>query len=298
VKKLFSLLLAIIGASLSVTAQSLEKYQMAYGDTVRTYSMYIPEGLDTTPPLIVYAHGYSSRPKNRVRADLNEAAARYGFVVCYPDGIPDSKGKDGWNVGYPSQSSMTVDEADFFNALLNEVCSRFRLDRTEVFLTGMSNGGDLCYQHAYTHPELFKAYASVVGLTFENSYMTHRLTIPVPFLEIHGTADKLSMWFGDHGNTGGWGAYIPVPLAVSAIAANNRCTTLVADSIPSNPGSNRAVMRYTYSGAPSGCDVILYRIEGGPHSWAAADLPTGEIVCRFFSGYSSKAKKPTSTVLP
>lgn len=297
-KKIISLLLVFIGVSLSISAQSIEKYQMEYGDTVRTYSMYIPEGLDSTPPLIVYTHGYSSRPKNRVRADLNEAAAKYGFAVCYPDGSPDSKGKDGWNVGYPSQSNMTIDEADFFEKLLNEVCTRFNLNRKEVFLTGMSNGGDLCYQLAYTRPALFKAYASVAGLTFENTYMAHNLTIPVPFLEIHGTADKLSMWFGDHNNTGGWGAYIPVPLAVSAIAANNRCTMLTVDSIPSKPGSNRAVTRYTYSGAPSQCEVVLYRIEGGPHSWAAADLPTGEIVCRFFRDYISKPVEPSTAVMP
>lgn len=291
-KRLYSLLVALLCMASGAMAQEatvqspcVEKYEMAYGDTVRTYSMYIPENSGTGLPLIVYTHGYSSRPANRIRPDLNDAAARYGFAVCYPDGSPDSKGKDGWNVGYPSQKGMTVDESDFFEKLLDEVCSRFSLSRDNVFLTGMSNGGDLCYQFVYTSPRLFRAYASVAGLTFENVYLTRRLTASVPFLEIHGTADKTSMWYGDHADTGGWGPYIPVPLAVSAIASNNRCTVLAVDTVPSVPGSQRLVTRSVYSGSPSGADVVLYRIDGGAHRWGTDDLPTSDIICRFFSRY-------------
>lgn len=276
--------LAAVGLfTLSAKAQILPAYSMEYGDTLRTYSMFIPEGIGKNAPLIVYTHGYSTKPANRVRRDLNEAAAEYGFVVCYPDGAPDSRGKDGWNVGYPSQHTMTVDENDFFAKLLDEVCGRFGVSRSNVFLAGMSNGGDLCYQMAYTRPDLFKAYASVAGLTFEHVYHNEHLTIPVPFLEIHGTTDKTSMWQGDHANAGGWGPYIPVPLAVAAVAANNRCTTMTTDTIPSR--SERLVTRYTYSGAPSGADAVLYRIEGGAHRWGTADVNTSDIICRFFSRY-------------
>ena len=36
-----------------------EKYSMAYRDTVRTYSMYLPPSIAEGAPLVVYAHGYS-----------------------------------------------------------------------------------------------------------------------------------------------------------------------------------------------------------------------------------------------
>ena len=75
--------LATLGLfSLSAVAQTLPAYNMEYGDTVRTYSMFIPEGIGKNAPLIVYTHGYSTKPANRVRTDLNEAAAEHGFVVC------------------------------------------------------------------------------------------------------------------------------------------------------------------------------------------------------------------------
>lgn len=280
--RLFTLLCAI-ALSLSMAAQepNRPKYNLDYADTVRTYSMYLPQNLATGAPLVVYVHGWGST--TRWRPDLNAAADRYGFAVCYPDGTPDSYGKDSWNVGYSSQASMQIDEAHFFRTLLDEVSARFNLSRENVFCAGFSNGGDLCYQFAYTEPDLFRAYASVAGLTFECTYLAHKLTTPVLFLEIHGNTDTISMWQGDHENTGGWGPYIPVPLAVAAIAYNNRCTQLTTDTIASKSDSTRVITRHAYTGAPSGMDVILYEIDGGNHSWADQYLDTADLIWRFFA---------------
>lgn len=287
-KHFLSAMLLVASLAAFGAGNDLQKFTMAYGDTVRTYTMFLPEGLPKGAPLVVHAHGYGS--KTRSRADLNEAAAKYGYAVCNPDGAPDSRGKDGWKVGYPPQANMTVDEADFFAHLLDEVCTRFNLSRENVFLAGMSNGGDLCYQFAYTHPDLFRAYGSVAGLTFECTYLPDMLTIPVPFIEIHGTADKTSMWNGDHQNTGGWGAYIPVPLAVQAIAANNRCTSLAVDTVESKRPLEHPVIRYRYSDAPSGADVELYQVTGGKHAWHASDLNTGQTLIEFFNRYLNSNK--------
>ena len=280
--------MCVLSGFFSLFAQKIEpeKYNFDYKGTNRTYTMYIPDSLGDNAPLVVYVHGYGS--KTRWLADLNASADRHGFAVCYPDGLPDSRGKEGWKVGYPPQESIVIDEADFFRHLLDEVCSRHGVSRENVFCAGMSNGGDLCYQFAYTAPTLFRAYASVAGLTFECTYLPEKLTEPVPFMEIHGTADKTSMWGGDHENKGGWGAYIPVSLAVAAIAANNRCTTSVTDTVPSLPESGKTVVRTVYGDSPSGADVVLYRIEGGKHSWAKKDIETSEIILDFFESYLKK----------
>ena len=185
-------LIAVALLAINGLCENPEVYSFMYGDSVRTYTMSVPDSLDESRPLIIYTHGYGSSHRHQ-RQDLNRGAEIYGFAVCYPDGTTDSNGKRGWNVGYPSQQSMDIDEADFFEALMKEVCQRFGLSRENVFLTGMSNGGDLCYHFIYTRPELFKAYASVAGLTFTWVYLQHRLTSPVPFMEIHGTADSTSM---------------------------------------------------------------------------------------------------------
>ena len=270
-------------AAWGVSDEVPRKYQFAYGDTVRTYSIHLPDKLPDGAPLVVFAHGYGS--KNRIRPDLNNVADSNGFAVCYPDGAPDSRGKDGWYVGYPPQYNMAKNEEDFFRALIDEVTARFNLSRRNVFLVGFSNGGDLCYQFAYTCPDLFRAYASVAGLLFEWVYLGHKLIQPVPFLEIHGDADTTSMWQGDHDDSGGWGPYIPVPLAVSSIAIGNRSTTMVTDSVPTMRDPNRYAIRTVYSGSPSGKDVIVYRVQGAKHSWHAKDLPTARIIWDFLSRY-------------
>lgn len=264
----------------------IPKFEISYGDTVRTYAMYVPEDLKPGAPLVVYTHGYGS--KTRWVKALNATAKREGFAVCYPDGAPDSRGKDGWKVGYPPQESMNIDEADFFAKLKEEVCSRFNLSRENSFMTGMSNGGDLCYQLAFTAPGLFRAYASVAGLLFECTYLNYPLPQPVPFMEIHGDADKTSMWEGDHNNTGGWGAYIPVPLAVSTMATANRCCSMRTETRPTLADSTRVITRTIYSDAPTGYDVEVLRVQGGKHSWHAKDVGTHDVVWEFFSRYLAK----------
>lgn len=283
IRLLTLLCVAILSLSMAAQKQDRQKYSFNYADTVRTYGMYIPQNFAPGAPLVVYAHGYGS--KTRWRPDLNASADKYGFAVCYPDGISDSRGNDSWKVGYPSQESMRIDETDFFRKLLDEVCHRFNLSRGNVFIIGWSNGGDLCYQFAYTDPELFRAYASVGGLTLECTYLNNKLNVPVPFLEIHGNADEFAMWQGDHENTGGWGAYIPVPMAVASIAYNNRCTKLITDTIASKTDPDRTITRYSYSNAPSGMDVVVYEIDGGAHSWPNGDLDIGEVIWRFFAPY-------------
>ena len=285
-KRLFLHLAAFLCAVLTSMADTPQLCRLNFSDTVRTYRMYIPDGLNEGAPLCIYLHGYSS--KTRWVKDLNDAADRHGYAICYPDGAPDSKGKDGWDVGYPTQYNMRGDDALFLKALISEVCSKYDLDRENVFCTGMSNGGDLIYQILYTEPGLFKAYASVAGLTFCKVYLNKSLTSPVPLIEIHGTNDKVSMWNGDPDNTGGWGAYASVPVAVAAVAANNRCQSYRQEPVATKNNALHNVTRHIYADSPSGCDVELYEVLGGAHSWHDKDIDTGEIVLSFFDRYMSK----------
>ena len=79
------------------------------------------------------------------------------------------------------------------------------------------------------------AVAPLAGLTLEWMYKSLEAKEPVPLLEIHGTADRTSLWEGDPENEGGWGEYISVPLAAGYWAAVNRCTHEQTDT-PSQRG--------------------------------------------------------------
>jgi polyhydroxybutyrate depolymerase len=161
----------------------------------------------------------------------------------------------------------------------------------------MSNGGEMCYLFAYSRPERFRAISSVAGLTL--SWMPQEITPSgkVPFMEIHGDDDDISMWEGDPENTGGWGAYLGVEDAVSRIAAMDGCT--VADDPVELPlldpqAPSRQVTLYRYSSPAGGglfkkkapeYEVLLYKVAGGHHSWHLDDFDTCEESIRFFEKY-------------
>ena len=76
-----------------------------------------------------------------------------------------------------------------------------------------------------------------------------------------------------------------MPEAVARVVKSNGFTTTSTDSMPTLNDPDRLVKHTLYSGANTGCDVELYEIEGGKHSWGAKDLPTEEIIWKFFSRY-------------
>ncbi len=264
-----------------------ERYTMKNQGLEREYYLYRPEGLKTGAPLVIVLHGYGGSALKGKKA-MMDVADRNGFAVCYPQGIKDPKGKPGWNVRYPSQEGMKTDDVKFLIALSKELQKRFDLSPKNTFLTGMSNGGDIIYLIAMRAPKAFKAMASIAGLQFNWMETEYSYKHPLPFMEVHGTQDHTSEWLGDPGNKGGWGAYIPVPAAVSRIIAVNGCTEEYVTELPRREGRNQVTIYQFKAGKPAvkggkPTEVWLYKVEGGDHSWSDKDMDTCSEIWRFFS---------------
>ena len=253
-----------------------ERYTMKNQGLEREYYLYRPEGLKAGAPLVIVLHGYGGSALKGKKA-MMDVADRNGFAVCYPQGIKDPKGKPGWNVRYPSQKGMKTDDVKFLIALSKELQKKFDLSPKNTFLTGMSNGGDIIYLIAMRAPKAFKAMASIAGLQFNWMETEYSYKHPLPFMEVHGTQDHTSEWLGDPENKGGWGAYIPVPAAVSRIIAVNGCTEEYVTELPQFKAGRPAVK----GGRPT--EVWLYKVEGGDHSWSDKDMDTCSEIWRFFS---------------
>lgn len=252
----------------------------------RRYRLYVPDTLTAGRPLVIMLHGYGGQISPE-RFGMLDAARRYGFAVCFPQGAEDGRGKSCWNVGYPFQEGLRTDDVDFICRLARYLVKEYGLDERNVFCTGHSNGGEMCYLMAYRRPEVFAAVAPIAGLTLEWMYRELEATRPVPLMELHGTADKTSLWGGDPLNEGGWGAYLAVPLAVGYWTAVNRCTYEETEELPVGR-SGRRVTAHRFRGGSDGCEVWLYEIEGGTHSWSDDVMDTGAEIWRFFSMYVSK----------
>jgi len=251
---------------------------------MRQFVMYLPDGIQPDAPLVFVLHGYGA---GIWRENIMIGPAdRHGFAVCIPQGLKDPQGQPSWNVGYPFQQGWLVDDVKALCRIARHVQQRYRLSRANTFLTGMSNGGEMCYLMAYSKQNTFKAVAPIAGLTMAWMYERLEAPRPIPLMEIHGTEDRVSEWTGDMDNAGGWGAYLPVPVAVGYWVAKNRCSREETERVESLQGEQgHPVIKHRYSGSATGCDVWLYEVVGGPHSWFTADIDTGEEVWRFFSRY-------------
>lgn len=236
-------------------------------------------------PLVVVLHGYGGKALGDGLRFI-ELADLHGFAVCWPQGAEDGTGHSCWNVGYPFQAGYRIDDTAYLRRLVRHLQKNFGVSRRNVFLTGMSNGGEMCYKMAAEHPETFSAIASIAGLTLTSMSTDYRR--PVPFMEVHGTDDKTSAWDGDPQNKGGWGAYLSVPSAVSHIVSANRCVALSTTEIPAE--HKRVILHHFTEGIPSrkggpSSEVLLYEVRGGDHSWSERYIPTCDLIWEFFSRY-------------
>lgn len=274
-------LMLFVAAVGSVRADKTPEYTLQCGGMGRVYRLHIPENMPENGPLVIVLHGYG----NPTPDILNETANRHRFAVCYPQGEKDGRGKIGWNVGYPFQHDMTIDDVEFLTHLVRHLQQKHGFSKRNVFCVGMSNGGEMCYQLAARKPELFAAVAPVSGLMMEWLYKSDNSTHPVSLFEIHGTDDQISVWEGDPDNKGGWGEYIPVPLAVHFCAMKNRCTLMQTDTVIGKAPNNRTIVKHRFSGGTNDSEVWLYEMIGGGHSWFWDDLDTGDELWKFFSRF-------------
>lgn len=285
-RRLALLLLALFIASATLTAAEgrLTEHTLRHKGVEYTYWLYLPENLPADAPLVVVFHGYGSRNVPSVQYGFNEIADANGFAVCYPRGPEDFRGKPCWDVGYSFhiEKGWKRDDVGFACRLVRTLQKQYRLSRHNVFATGHSNGGEMCYLLAFTKPDVFAAVAPSSGLMMEWMYRNLEAKRPVPLFEIHGTEDKTSAWNGDPTNKGGWGEYIAVPRAVGYWAAVNRCTHEEQEILPER---RNKVIAHRYVGGTNGCEVWLYEIVGGKHSWSSKDLDTAQHIWNFFAKY-------------
>ena len=258
---------------------------MKYQGNEREYYVYVPETLYESRPLVFMLHGYGGKAEGYF-PDMVDCAERHGFVICYPQGLKDpGKERTGWNVGYPSQEGWKVDDCAFILALARKLCREYGLDKRNVFFSGMSNGGEMCYYMAHRYPEKFAAIASLAGLTMEWIYREYKPKCAVPFMEIHGTADKTSLWEGDPVNEFGWGKYISVPSAVARMVSTDCCTHFTVDTLALFKPESHTVVLHKYQGGTDGMEVRLYEVIGGGHSRGEKDIDLPEELWNFFKTY-------------
>ncbi|MCA9117610.1 MAG: prolyl oligopeptidase family serine peptidase [Planctomycetaceae bacterium] len=245
------------------------------------------------PVVLVFHGGHGNARMMQRFCGMNETADRSGFVAVYPNGTGNGRGLS-FHAGLGGLLFRNKpDDVVFVEALLADLSRSIHIDSRRVYATGMSNGGMMSYHLARSLPERIAAIAPVAGTMPPDDRPLKR---PVPLMHFHGTEDRLVPWDGPNNRTARYLRFLPVDETVGRWRKDNLTVDqLVEQKLPDTDGDGRHVYRTEWAAGENGAPVILYRIDGGGHTWpgraprlrllgdSTLDIPANELIWQFFS---------------
>jgi polyhydroxybutyrate depolymerase len=263
------------------TGWMMETYES--GTYNRTFEYYIPSSYSGSGavPLLFSFHGLGSTgDQQRDLSAFDALAEQEGFIAVFPDAteldpedypeaqLPPLTGAEiQWNLGGESlQYYAGIDDVGFVSDMLEWFDNNYNIDESCIYSTGMSDGALFSYLLALNLTDTFAAIAPVCGpMPWGFGNLT---AAPITVIEIHGTADPILAYDG-HGGSGGNVTYsvnetIAYWLDVDEIPPETEPVETVWG--PTEEDST-VVTRYVYSGGTDGTEVILFKVDGGGHTW-------------------------------
>ena len=268
--------------------------KMTHQGNVREYIIYVPKEFKKNIPLLIVLHGFtSSADKIMEYTEFNQLAEQHHFAVLYPQGSTDNKGNTFWNVGYDFHADITIDDQDFITQLAEHVQEQFSLSISNTFLTGMSNGAEMCYLLALKYPGKFKAIAPVAGTMLQSFNLENNDTFPLPVLAINGTHDEVTRYSGDPSNEDGWGSYLSITEIIDYWSKAINYHIVQKDSLTDKVKEDHSqVIREKYINKNDGLEVWFYQVQGGGHDWPGAwgnmDINASKEIWHFFNHINSQ----------
>jgi polyhydroxybutyrate depolymerase len=258
--------------SMNLKAQTTVIDSFMHGGVMRNYRLYIPAIYHSTKavPLIFNFHGLGSNAaQQEFYGDFRPIADTADFILCHPNGTVGPNGQ-GWN-NFGAVGSG-VDDIGFVSALMDTIRKKYSIDTTQMFSTGMSNGGFMSYELACYLSKRITAIASVSGSMISSHYTACNATHPTPVMEVHGTADPVVSYPGN----GGIVASIHIDTLVKHWVKYNHCNlTPVVTQVPNiNTTDGCTAEHQVFLSGNSGSTVELFKIIGGGHSWPNAPVNT------------------------
>lgn len=233
------------------------------GGTQRRYQLFVPDAHAATSPLplVLDFHGSGSSPDEELRINgMDRAAQRYGFVVAMPVAlVAYPPGGHTWNI--PPDRRL-VDDVQFAKDVLDDVGQRVCIDEARINAAGFSGGARLASAVACAMPERIAGLGAVGGLRAPRDCQARSM----PVIAFHGTRDPVNPYSGGGQDYWGYG----IETAVHRWAALHRCGTALETRL------SDTVVRRAYADCNGDRDVVLYRVEGGGHTWPGSRFPFPE----------------------
>lgn len=219
--------------------------------SARRYTITVPPnhvpGSTTPIPLVLDFHGLleGRAGTHPFATQFSAEATANGFVAVYPIGSDDGVY---WDVSLQEGNP----DLQFVDALLAELENTMCIDRSRIYITGLSFGAAMTSMLMCMRANTFAAAAPVAGIQ-DRCTATRR---KVPFVTFHGTSDPI-LPFERYAGT-------PQTIATKYGCGDSTVTTL--QPAP-DPATNGPITRTTWDCGAEATAAEFYRIEGGGHSW-------------------------------
>ncbi|HEY1337151.1 MAG TPA: PHB depolymerase family esterase [Bryobacteraceae bacterium] len=177
----------------------IERGALQHGGRTRTWIAYAPVKPPAHPAIVIALHasmGTAKQARQVYGYDFDLLAEEHGFLAVYPQGY-DGHWNDAHAKGQFAARTENVDDVGFLHALIDRLVKDHDADRAHVYVTGVSNGGEMTLRLALETPDFARAYAVVAASMAapENLLITPKGR-PVSILFMNGTADPFFPWNG------------------------------------------------------------------------------------------------------
>ncbi len=173
--------------SLAETVAALQRYQKGWSHTPPSQDqgllsevvnfganpgalkmrVYRPANLPKRAPLVVVLHGCRQTAEAyAVGAGWLALADRFGFAVLCPEQVAGNNAFSCFNWFEPGDTARDHGEAASIRQMIAWMLADGRLDRTKVFVTGLSAGGAMTNVMLAAYPEVFAGGAPIAGLPY------------------------------------------------------------------------------------------------------------------------------------
>ncbi len=264
----------VIVEAVSFHVQNRSNGFMLSSGQKREYLLHVPESYNRTrpTPLVISMHGASLwGAAQRDISQWNKVADANGFIVVYPSGR-QGVGPRAWRVNDPA-----LRDVKFIAALIDTLKATYNIDATRIYADGLSNGGGMAFVLSCTLSDRIAA-VGLVGAAHLTSWRWCTDQRAVPMIAMHGTADSAAPYLG--GKSWVAGRPLPsIPAWTASWARRNQCDAKPVESVVAAD-----VTRIAYTHCRDDASVVLFRIEGGGHTW-----PGGGAMPEWFAGRTSNS---------